>query len=96
MPDHEFFHFTSNGFHYWEYPFLDQSKKVFKFHYWINETGLCLTDCNGENPRDLMMTIDNDLLKMTGPHKYTSWLKRINQADRPLYLSHYYEPIADT
>jgi hypothetical protein len=38
------------------------------------------------------MHFDGDLLVITGPHGYSSWLQRISAAERPSYLSQFYEP----
>ena len=50
-PDHEFFHFSPDGFHYWEYPF--QPQNIFRFCYSITETGVRLTNRKGQFYQDL-------------------------------------------
>jgi hypothetical protein len=89
--EHEFFHFSPDGIHSWEYPFLAQSQRVFRFRYAVTDSGVRLTNRNNEYPRDLPMYFDGDLLVITGPHGYSSWLQRIPAAERPSYLSHFYE-----
>jgi hypothetical protein len=53
---------------------------------------VCLINRKGEQPRDLPMQFDGDLLVITGPHGFSSWLKRVSIAERPPYLSQFYEP----
>src|SRR5688500_8449406 len=95
-PEHEFFHFSPDGVHSWEYPFLAQSQRVFCFRYHITGPGVRLTNRKGEYPRNLPMHFDGDLLVITGPHGYSSWLQRIPAAERPSYLSQFYEPPDNT
>ena len=89
--DHEFFHFSPDGVHSWEYPFLDQPQRAFRFRYTVTDFGVRLTKRNGEYPRDLPMHFDGELLVITGPHGYSSWLQRISAAERPSFLSQFYE-----
>ena len=90
-PEHEFFHFSPDGIHAWEYPFAPQSQRVFRFHYVLAESGVRLTKGNGEHHCDLPMRFDGDLLVITGRHGYSSWLQRIPTAERPCYLSEFYD-----
>jgi hypothetical protein len=91
-PDHEFFHFSPNGVHSWEHPFLAQRQRVFSFCYELTDTGVRLTNGKGEYRCELSMRFEGDLLVITGPHGYSSWLQRILAAERPPYLSQFYEP----
>ena len=95
-PEHEFFHFSPDGIHAWEYPFLTQPQRVFSFRYVITGSGVRLTNHNGEHPRDLPMHFDGDLLVISGPHGYSSWLQRIPAAERPEYLSQFYESVPNS
>lgn len=95
-PEHAFFHFSPDGVHAWEYPFLPQSQRVFRFRYTATESGVRLTNRNGEYPRELPMHFDGDLLVITGPHGHSSWLQRIPAAERPPFLSQFYEPPDNT
>lgn len=95
-PEHEFFHFSPDGIQAWEYPFLTQSHRVWRFRYVITDSGVRLTKRNGEYPRDLRMRLDGDLLMITGPHGYSSWLQRIPAAERPAYLTLFYEPVPNS
>ena len=90
--EEEFFHFSPEGIHAWEYPFL-QSQRIFRFRYSVTDSGVCLTDRNGNHPRDLPMLFDGDHLVITGPHGYSSWLQRIPAAERPSFLTEFYPPL---
>jgi hypothetical protein len=87
--EEEFFHFSADGFHFWEYPFVPQTCR---FRYSITETGVRLTVRDGQYPRDLPLRLDGDLLVMTGSHGYSSWLQRIRQSERPGFLRQFYAP----
>jgi hypothetical protein len=91
-PGQEFFHFSPDGTHAWEYPFLDQPLRVFRFRYDITESGAHLSTLKGQHYSDLPMHFEGDLLVITGPHGYSSWLQRIPIGERPPFLSEFYEP----
>jgi hypothetical protein len=90
-PEHEFFHFSPDGGFAWEYPFLAQSLRVFRFRYTTTQSGVRFTNPDGEHLRDLPMHFEGELLVITGPHGYSSRLHRIPAAARPSYLSVFYE-----
>jgi len=90
----EFFHFSADGVCAWEHPFIEQPQKVFPFHYTLTESGARLTNRKGEYPREVPMRWDGELLVITGPHGYSSWLQRIPTAERLPLLSRFHEPPA--
>lgn len=84
--EHEFFHFSPDGIFAWEYPFLEQKNRVFRYRYEFTESGIRFTFLSGNSPRDLPMRFEEGLLVITGPHGYSSWLQRIPAAERPSFL----------
>ena len=94
----EFLHFTPEGIHHWEYPFLDQKRKISNFTFRMTEGGVHITPRNSEKGWELLLITEENFLVITGPHGHRSWLQRILESERPTYsaLSLYFPPPSTT
>ncbi len=46
--DKEFFHFFTDGTHWWEYPFIQQKRKIWRFQFRMTETGVHITPTDSD------------------------------------------------
>lgn len=91
----EFFHFSSDGTHYWEFPYLAQIKKTWEFRYYMTESGAHITPIRSGSLREgwpLPLAVDGEYVVITNPRGNHTWLRRIFPSERPRFLTLYFEP----
>ena len=88
-----FFHFTSDGLHYWEHPFANGDlPRLCHFRYHMTELGVFITPRKQSKGWELHFYADGDCLVFTNSSGDRNWwLRRIPAEERPNYLTQYYE-----
>lgn len=90
----EFFHFSPDGTHCWEYPFIEQPRKVWRFRFRMTDSGAHITPTDSDavkNGWDLPLATGGEYLVITNSCGYRSWLKRIHPSHRPSFLTLFYD-----
>ena len=91
-----FLHFTADGRHYWEHPFVTfRSGRICHFRYHMTERGVFITPRRQQKGWEISFSADGDCLVVSHGHKRW-WIQRIPAAERPGYLSQYCELPAET
>lgn len=91
-PLNSYYHFSTDGRHYWEYPFLEQRQRVWGFNYHMTEHGVFIAGVKSGRGWELGLALDGEYLVITGPHGMRSWVQRIAPAERPEFLTLFFAP----
>jgi hypothetical protein len=94
----EFFHFLPDCTHCWEYPFIEQKRKIWRFRFRMTDSGVHITPTDSDavkNGWDLPLATDGEYLVITNPSGHRSWLKRIHPSERPTFLTIFCDPTAN-
>jgi hypothetical protein len=95
----EFFHFSPDGTHCWESPFIKQRRKIWRFRFCMTDSGIHITPTDPgavSNGWDLPVATEGEYLVITNPSGHRSWLKRIHPSARPAFLTLFYDPAASS
>lgn len=89
-PGAGYMHFTADGRHYWEYPFMGRRRNLWEFRYTITVDGLRLKTVAGLNQFDFAAWRERNRLAMMS-HGYTTWYRRLSASERPAFLQLFFE-----
>ncbi|HWB59580.1 MAG TPA: hypothetical protein VG733_08810 [Chthoniobacteraceae bacterium] len=91
-PAAAYMHFTADGRHFWEYPFLGNGREMWEFRYAITVDGLRVKSRKGTNQFDFDAWRERDLLVMIS-RGYVTWYRRLSANERPAFLQMFFEPL---
>jgi hypothetical protein len=92
LPGQDFYHFTPDGWYFWEWPLAEPWLQLIRFRYTMTEGGVFIRPApHFQRGWEVPLSLEDGMLVVNGSEGNRAWLQRILPTERPLIMSRFYE-----